>query len=79
MVFRATIHLILLYKTCEAYCDNMGIIRHTPKPNRPIPEKKIQVDVMTVIKKYIQELNTNICMDTLMTSSIVINCHTYIN
>jgi hypothetical protein len=40
----------------KASCDNMGIVKHGNVVNRPCPEKQVQADVISLMKKMIPGL-----------------------
>ena len=44
-------------KECLAYYDNLGIVRHASKPNKPLSEKQSQGDIIVLVKQYIRELD----------------------
>ena len=41
---------------CDAYCDNMGIVKHGSSPWIPLKEGQVQADVLNAIKQYIRDL-----------------------
>ena len=43
----AAVQRILSYKGCIVYGDNLGIMRHAGKPDKPLPEKQSQGDEST--------------------------------
>ena len=60
LILRAATMRVLSYKECLAYCDNLGIVCHASKPNKPLSEKQSQWDVIGLIKQYVKQLDFDI-------------------
>ena len=56
-ILKAATRRLLPYKECLAYCDNLGIVHHANRPNKPMSEKQSQGDIIGLIKNYIRELD----------------------
>ena len=60
LVLCAVMQISSPYKGCITYCDNLGFIWHTRKPNKALPEKQSQGDIINLTKQYIMELDFDI-------------------
>ena len=56
LVHRAASQRAYRYKECEAFCDNLGVVKHASRPTTSLPEKQVQADVLCLIKHLIREL-----------------------
>jgi hypothetical protein len=57
LVIMAATQCPMKYKPCQAFCDNMGIVKHASRHNSPIGEKQVHADVISLIKQYIRDSN----------------------
>jgi len=56
LVLRAASQRHFRYKSCEAYCDNKGIVNHANDCDSPLKEKQSQADVIALVKQYSRDL-----------------------
>ena len=60
LILRAAAQRVSHYKERLTYCDNLGIVRHAGKPNKPLPENQSQGGIINLLKQYITQLDFDV-------------------
>jgi hypothetical protein len=39
------------FPPCSVFCDNLGVVTHGNNPHRALPEKQVQMDILTLLRR----------------------------